>query len=147
MPLELRQVTSATEVPEIVRGWIGNEALWTRPLESVDWETSGDFHKDRIEDLSARHWFRHSITPGSVWLKVVDTDVEDKVIAASRWIIHTNAALKGPAWPTGAYWLAPGPERTFYEAIRSNFAAVRNDPVRQSHVRKLSARFNSTATD
>lgn len=84
MPLELRQVTSANEVPEIVEGWIKNEAHLTQTLQSVDWGTDESSHKDRVEDLSARQWFRHSTTPGSVWLKVVDTDLGDKVVAASR---------------------------------------------------------------
>ena len=90
MPLKLRQVTSAKEMPEIAQGLIETEAQLIRPLLSINWGTDESSHKDRVEDLSARRWFRHSTTPGSVWLKVVDTDLGDKVVAASRWIIDTE---------------------------------------------------------
>ena len=143
MPLELRQVASASEVPEIVEGWIKYEAHKTPTLESIDWGTDESSHEDRLEDLSARHWFRHSTTPGSVWLKVVDTDLGDKVVAASRWIIHTRTASSEAQRPARAYWLPPGTVRRFYDAIRNNFSAVRNGPTRQTpHVRKPVARFN-----
>lgn len=147
MPLELRQVASANEVPEIVEGWIKNEAHLTQPLESIDWRTDESSYKDRVEDLSARQWFRHSTTPGSVWLKVVDTDLRDKVVAASRWIIHTRPASSVSGRPNRAYWLPPGPARRFYEAIRNNFSAVRSDPTRQQpHVRKCIPRFDTLGT-
>lgn len=105
MPLELRQVTSANEVPEIVAGWTRNMSLPTETLESVDWGIDESSHKDRMDDLSARQWFMHSTTPGSVWLKVVDTDLGDKVVAASRWMIHTRAVSREAHQPVRAYWL------------------------------------------
>ena len=140
MPLELRQVTSANEVPEIVEGWMEYEFHLTPTLISVNWGTDKSSHKDRVEDLSARQWFMHSMTPGSVWLKVVDTDLDDKVVAASRWIIHTEKASSESQQPARAYWLPPSPARKFLEEIRNNFTAVRNGPIRQKpHVRKYIA--------
>lgn len=142
MPLELLQVTSANEVPEIVEGWMEKQAHKTPTLDSVDWGTEEGSHKDRVEDLRARQWFMHSMTPGAVWLKVVDTDLGDKVVAASKWIIHTRTASSETWQPARAYWLPPGPVRKFYEAIRNNFSAVRNDSGRRKpHVRKSIARF------
>lgn len=140
MPLELRQVTSADEVPEIVEGWMNNEAHRTLPLESVNWGTDESSHKDRVEDLTTRQWFRCLTTPGLVWLKVVDTDLNDKVVAASQWIIHTETAPNEKEQPARAYWLPPGPVRKLYEEIRNKYSAVRNDPTRQKpHVRKSTA--------
>lgn len=95
MPLELRQVTSASEVPEIVQGWLENEFILTPTLVAVNWVTDEDSYKDRIKDLSARHWFTHSTSPGSVWLKVVNTDLGNKVVAASRWTVPTGTASSG----------------------------------------------------
>ena len=148
MPLELRQVTSANEVPEIVEGWLKNERHLTPALESVDWGTDESSHRDRIEELSARHWFRHSTTPGAVWLKVVDTELGDKVVAASQWRLQTEPVSGEVAQPTRAYWLPPGPVRKLYEGMRNNFAAVRNGPTRrQPHVRKCIPRFESFQTN
>ena len=147
MPLELRQVTSANEVPEIVEGWMENEAHLFQPLVSVNWGTDESSHKDRVADLSARQWFTHSTTPGSVWLKVVDTDLGDKVVAASQWRIRTKIALSEAQQPVRAYWLPPDPARKFFEVMRSNFSAVRNGPTRQKqHVRKSIARFDTMET-
>ena len=143
MPLELCHVTSANEVPEIVEGWMKNEAHLNQPLLSVNWGTDESSRQDRVEDLSARQWFRHSTTPGSVWLKVVDTDLSDKVVAASRWIIRSGTASSEAERPARAYWLPLGPERKFCEEIRNNFSAVRNGPTRQKpHVRKSIARVD-----
>lgn len=95
MPLELRQVTSPSEVPEIVQGWLENEFILTPTLVAVNWGTDEESYKDRIKDLSARHWFMHSATPGSVWLKVIDTDHDKEVVAASRWTVPTETASTG----------------------------------------------------
>ncbi|KAL8898939.1 MAG: hypothetical protein Q9207_006453 [Kuettlingeria erythrocarpa] len=53
MPLELRQVTSPSEVPEIVQGWLENEFLPTPTLLAVNWGTDEESYKDGIKDLSA----------------------------------------------------------------------------------------------
>ncbi|MCJ1229539.1 hypothetical protein MMC12_006206 [Toensbergia leucococca] len=145
MPLELRQVISANEVPEIVEGWMKNAVQLTQTLESVNWGTDESSHKDRVEDLCARQWFRYSTTPGSVWLKVVDTDLGDKVVAASRWTIRTRIASSEAILPARAYWLPPGPVRRFYEVIREDWSAVWNR--QKPHVRKSIARFEWTETD
>ena len=150
MPLELRIVSSALEVPEIVEGWIENELLLLVPqLFSVDWGTDESSKTDRIQDLSARQWFMHSTIPGSVWLKVVDTDLDDKVVAASRWTIQTTEAPNRAMWPSTVYWLPPGPGRRFLEAIRARRASTAgNDPTLQKpHIRRSFVRSHVTQID
>ncbi|KAL8707080.1 MAG: hypothetical protein Q9220_007820 [cf. Caloplaca sp. 1 TL-2023] len=133
MPLVLRIVTSAHEIPEIVEKWRKHEFQLFPALGSVNWGSDESSYKDRIEDLSARQWYQHCKTPGSVWLKVIDNDLGGEVVAASRWNIQTEAppsnVVEPP--PARAYWLAPSPERRFMEAIRNNFAAVHADSTRQ----------------
>ena len=130
MPLELRQVTSANEVPEIVEEWVTSEAHLQQPLVSVPWRMDDITHKDRIMEISARHWFSHSTTPGDVWLKVVDSDLNNKVIAASRWTIKEHGTTSQEFLPARAYWLPPCPARRLMENIMNNFTAMRTDPPR-----------------
>ena len=148
MPLELRQVTSAKEVPEIIEGWIKNEVHLHQPLLAVDSGKDESSHKDRVDDLSRRQWYRHSTTPGSAWRKVVDTALDDKVVTSSRWSIHTEPASCIAEQPARAYRLPPGPERRFCEAIFANFSAVHDDLTRKSpHVRKSSLTVDGVATE
>ncbi|KAL8952476.1 MAG: hypothetical protein Q9222_001617 [Ikaeria aurantiellina] len=139
MPFELRTVTSAHEVPEIVEQWLRYEVHTLGPLSSVNWGSGEDSYKDRVEDLCTRRWCKHMTTPGAVWLKVIDTERDDKVIAASQWNIYTEETPKvAHSPPTRAYWLAPGPERRFMEACRNNSAAMRADVTRpKMHMRKF----------
>ena len=137
MPLELRQVTSASEVPEIIEGWMKHECHLTPTLNAVNWGDDESSFQDQVQDLTTRRWFTHVTVAGSVWLKVVDTDLGDKVVAASQWVIYTNGVSTRAAPPARLYWLPPGPERSFNEGVRNSMAAVRTGPTRHTpHVRK-----------
>ena len=137
MPLELRGVTSPKEIPDIIRCLFESFKVPDTSFYNLVCPVTGSStvaENDRIMNFSTREWFDHSGDPTSHWLKVVDTDSNDKVVASMRWIIYEKDPF-GQLIPTSsAFWLREGPTRRYTEAVLHNLCKLRFR--KQPHMRE-----------
>ena len=136
MPLELRRVVSATEVPELtaclLAAFEGTRSNFIHIAAPIYGSGPGA-HEDRVKGLSTRHWFAHSVDPTSHWFKVVDTDSKDRVVAGARWNLYTEDPFKAEQHEPRAYWLPEGPERRYADIVLEKLQKIRSQR-RQPHI-------------
>ena len=128
MPLELREVTSPKEIPEIIQCLFesfGDPDTSFYYLVCPITGSSTVAKNDRVVDYSMREWFDHSGDPTSHWIKVVDTDNNDKVVASMRWNIHREDPFGDDVPAPSAFWLREGPTRRFTESVVYNLCKLR----------------------
>ena len=128
MPLQLRQITSASEVPEVIACYL--ESFSSPPsgftgLVSPTIGSGPTADRDRVLNFSTRQWFSHSIDPTSTWLKVVDTEKEDRVVASIRWNIYTKNPFENATSKPSAFWFPEGPTRTYTEMVLETLSEIR----------------------
>ena len=137
MALQLRHITSASEIPEVVACYFesfssppaGFTALVAPPIGS-----GPIADRDRVLNYSVRSWFAHSADPTSVWLKVVDTENQDRVVASMRWNIYTKDSLNDTTSKASAFWYDEGPRRRYTEMVLDILSNIRMR--RFPHIRK-----------
>ena len=137
MPLELRPVASAQEVPEVVACYLEAFASPDSPFTHIAAPilgTSPTAHQDRIMNFSVRQWFSHCADRSSHWFKVVDTDRNDRVVASAKWNIYAEDPFKNERLEPTAYWWPEGPSRRYADAVLENLTKLR--VRRQPHMRK-----------
>ena len=106
MPLELRKVSQDAEFNEIIQCECDGYAnppnrIWR--LFRHDPSPAGFIE---LRDRQIRE-FRNE--PAACWLKVVDTDIGDKVVGVAQWNIYTeNPYPEYKEHPLEAYWWPEG---------------------------------------
>lgn len=138
MRLELRQITSAAEVPEVIACYLesfSSPPSGFTPLVAPLIGSGPLAQQDRVMNFSVRLWFSHSADPTSIWFKVVDLDEKDKVVASMRWNIYRENPVGEKLPKPSAFWLEDGPRRTYTEMVLSQFVPIR--ARRQPHMCKI----------
>jgi len=128
MPLELHEVQSAAEFPEIMDLYYNvfeEEQSNFLPIYAPILGNGPRAREDAIQTLTTRMWFWHTVDLNSTWLKVVDTDMGDKVIAAAKWNIYKTDPFTEPQTPSMAFWWPQGEGRRYSEMALDNIAAAR----------------------
>ncbi|KAI9709700.1 MAG: hypothetical protein M1820_003102 [Bogoriella megaspora] len=142
MPLELRPLLSAAEMPEFISCYL---AAFSNPdspfthLAAPIHDSSASAHQDRIQGFSARQWFAHSTDPSSRLFKVVDTERNDKIIAGAKWNINLEDPFKNGVPKASAYWWPPGPSKRYTEAVLNRLLEIRNRCKAYIHYRRQGA--------
>lgn len=111
MPLELREVTEDSEWNELIQcecesyeiPFNGIYVLF-RPHRGNDQQGREGFKELRDRQL---RWYKQD--PTSQWLKVVDTDIGDKVVGGAEWkTFKENPYTKVKEHPVEADWWPEG---------------------------------------
>ena len=117
MPLELREVTSFSEFPEVIEcEFLAHETPWNGILEIFcpTLGTGPTARENAVKEGTDRQWMWHKADPTSHWLKVIDTDAEGKVIAAARWHVYKEDPYSNSASQSiDAVWWPEGEGRKF----------------------------------
>lgn len=100
MPLELHELSSDAEFPELVDGlWRG----YTEPFNGICEILEGS----SLEECSERYKSWHNTDPTSHWLYVTESGSK-KVLGAIQWnIFEANPYINGPP-SLSAYWCPEG---------------------------------------
>lgn len=128
MPLELREVRYANEFPEIMDCYFTvfeEQQSKFLPIYAPKLGTNSCAREDAIKQYTARMWFWHAIDPNSTWIKVVDTDMGEKVIAAAKWNVYKTDPFTEAQSPSVAFWWPHGEGRRYAEMALNNIAAAR----------------------
>ena len=137
MPLELRPLSSASEVPEYISCYLeafaNPDSAFTH-LAAPVYSTDPEARKDRVLGFSARQWFAHSADPSSHWFKVVDTDQNDKVVGGAKWNVYLEDPFKNGIPRASAYWWPPGPSKQYTEAVLNRLNEIRDR--QKPHIRE-----------
>ncbi|KAL1965581.1 hypothetical protein VTN77DRAFT_5665 [Rasamsonia byssochlamydoides] len=76
----------------------------------------------------------HAEQPDSVWVKVVDTDANNKIVGGARWVFHEdNPFVKPPEHPFEAVWYPEGIGREFVTKALNHFFAPRATLFQRPH--------------
>ncbi|KAI9880639.1 MAG: hypothetical protein M1830_001643 [Pleopsidium flavum] len=129
MPLELHEVTSASEFPEIMACyWAASRNPRSKftPLFAPVLDSGPTSSDDALKGFMARSWFAHSLDPSSHWIKVVDPDQDNKVIAAAKWMIYPKDPFAKGIPPTpSAFWWPDGEGRRYVNMVFENITKLR----------------------
>ena len=148
MPLELRAITSAKEVPEFVTCYLESFAHPESPythLAAPYYGSDSKIQQDRVIGFSARQWFAHCMDLSSHWFKVVDTELDDKVVAGAKWNVYLEDPFQSGTPVASAYWWPPGPSQRYTEAVFNRLTDLR--VRRQPHIRRQSLVWRSLITN
>ena len=128
MPLEIREISSAKEIPEVIACLL--ESFAEPEISFYDFVapahgTTEVARNDRVLIFSAREWFDHSSDPTSNWLKIVDTDNGDRVAASMRWNVYEKDPFLHGIPELNAFWQPEGPTRRFTEGVLGKLLELR----------------------
>ncbi|KAF2232341.1 hypothetical protein EV356DRAFT_534641 [Viridothelium virens] len=129
MPLELRPVLSAAEMPEYISCYLEAFSNPDSPfthLAAPVYGSDAEAQNDRVLGFSARHWFAHSADPSSRLFKVVDTERNDKIVGGAKWNVYLEDPFKKGVPKASAYWWPPGPSKRYTEAVFNRLLEIRN---------------------
>lgn len=137
MPLELRHVKSDSEFNELVQcecesyeDPFNGFYLLLRPDRGSSPKGREGFKELRDRQIA---WHKHD--PTSTWLKVVDTDIGDKVVGGACW----NTFLENPysqpmEHPLEATWWPEGEPREFANKLLDDWLQHRSRKMNRPHM-------------
>ncbi|KAK4695262.1 hypothetical protein P7C71_g2459, partial [Lecanoromycetidae sp. Uapishka_2] len=137
MPLELREHKLDDDWNELIQC---ESESFSDPFNTIftlfrpERGTSGKA-RESFKELRDRAISHYKDDPTSIWLKVVDTDIGDKIVGAAEWNKFVeNPYTKRLDHPMEATWFPEGEDREFANKLLDDWLVPRQQTMNRPHM-------------